>query len=254
MLRKLARPALTMLAALSLLVMGGPAQAVTGGQPDGNRHPYVGAFFQAGRFGCTGELVSPTKVVSAAHCFEFNVTPPVTFTLDPNPSASSTYYPVTSWQPMPGYSTNTDPTHFSWPRYHNDLLVATLGQPVEGVTPVSLPTQGYVDTLNLRTQTFTLVGYGATVIQGGNPQGSGSRMFANASAKRGQSVSVSNEYLLVSGMGSSTGGCFGDSGGAVLVGNTLVAVIVGGNGLCEGWTYATRVDTQAALDFIRSQL
>jgi Trypsin len=129
--------------------------------------------------------------------------------------------------------------------------MVTLGKAVKGVTPVTLPGLGYLDTLNLRTQTFTLVGYGTEGLHGGVSGSSGTRMYTDVSAKKGQSVSVRDEYLLVSGMGSSSGACFGDSGGASLAGDTLVATITGGNGLCSDWTYATRVDTQAAIDFIR---
>jgi hypothetical protein len=60
------RRAVVPLAAACLLLLAGPAQAIVGGQPDGNRHPYVGALFQGGRFFCSGELVSATKVLSAA--------------------------------------------------------------------------------------------------------------------------------------------------------------------------------------------
>jgi hypothetical protein len=251
------RAAAPLAAACLLLLLAGPVQAIVGGQPDGNRHPYVGAFFQNGRFACSGELVSATKVLSAAHCAElgFNTSSaPVTFTLDPNATSSSTFYPVAGWVIMPGFSGNSD-SPGSWPHYHNDLLMVTLGKAVKNVTPVTLPGLGYLDTLNLRTQTFTLVGYGTPGLHGGVPGPYGTRMYTDVSAKKGQSISVSDEYLQVSGMGSSSGGCFGDSGGAALAGNTLVATITGGNGFtCSDWTYATRVDTQAAIDFIRQNL
>src|SRR5215471_15781633 len=45
-----------------------PASASTNGQPDGTRHPYVG-LEDNGVFACTGTLISPTVVVTAAHCF-----------------------------------------------------------------------------------------------------------------------------------------------------------------------------------------
>src|SRR5690349_15312524 len=47
------------------------ASAITGGEPDGNAHPNVGVilFYQPdGRFRCTATLVSPTVLVTAAHC------------------------------------------------------------------------------------------------------------------------------------------------------------------------------------------
>src|SRR5512134_2566134 len=47
------------------------AGAITGGELDGNRHPNVAmiVFYQPdGRFRCTATLVSPTVLVTAAHC------------------------------------------------------------------------------------------------------------------------------------------------------------------------------------------
>src|SRR5215207_2251602 len=48
-----------------------PAQASTGGAPDGDLHPDVGliAFYDGeGRWRCSATLVSPTVVITAAHC------------------------------------------------------------------------------------------------------------------------------------------------------------------------------------------
>ena len=47
------------------------ASAITGGQPDGEGHPNVGmiGFYDAtGRYRCSATLVSPTVIVTAAHC------------------------------------------------------------------------------------------------------------------------------------------------------------------------------------------
>src|SRR5215203_1408631 len=66
----------TALAALAVMVLAGvastsPAAAITGGEPDGNDHPNVGLilFYDAeGRFRCSATLISPTVLVTAAHC------------------------------------------------------------------------------------------------------------------------------------------------------------------------------------------
>ena len=54
-----------------LAAFTGSAGAITGGELDGNRHPNVAmiVFYQPdGRFRCSATLVSPTVLVTAAHC------------------------------------------------------------------------------------------------------------------------------------------------------------------------------------------
>src|SRR3712207_3171579 len=53
------------------LALPGSADAIIGGQPDGNGHPNVALLWITDgpdRYICTGTLVSPTVVVTAAHC------------------------------------------------------------------------------------------------------------------------------------------------------------------------------------------
>src|SRR5690242_14636329 len=81
------------------LVLGTPAaQAITNGQPDGSTHPEVGAlvgyFAPAGASiaYCSGVLISPTVLVTAAHC-GFLATPTVGVTFDEvYTSKSKVYY------------------------------------------------------------------------------------------------------------------------------------------------------------------
>ena len=57
---------------LTVLASSAVALAITYGQPDGNKHPNVGAL--VGTFDgqtypyCSGTLISPTVFLTAAHC------------------------------------------------------------------------------------------------------------------------------------------------------------------------------------------
>jgi hypothetical protein len=159
---------LTMLAVL-------PAQAITDGQPDGNGHPNVGVmvvdFGSGPQRLCSGELIAPTRFLTAAHCTAFFINNSsihidgVTF--DP------TYDPSTSTV-IPAAALSVDPLFGKDFGDRHDLAVITLASPVSA-SPVTLPTAGLLDRLaaqgGLRGQEFTRVGYGATgyAFGGGSP-------------------------------------------------------------------------------------
>src|SRR5688500_6251729 len=61
---------LATLFAVTVLALQGlvaPAEAIIEGQPDGNRHPYVGMAFND-QFLCSGSLIAPTVFLTAGHC------------------------------------------------------------------------------------------------------------------------------------------------------------------------------------------
>ena len=144
-----------------------PAQAITNGQPDGNGHPNVGVMVvEFGSSGpsrlCSGELIAPTKFLTAAHCLAFLVgntfahLDGVTFdsTYD---ISTSTVIPMASFTVDPLFGKDVGDLH--------DLGVITLAS-TASATPVVLPTAGLLDQLaaqgGLRGRDFTNVGYGAT--------------------------------------------------------------------------------------------
>jgi len=63
----------TITALMLLLAVGIPAAAIIGGEPDGDRHPYVGMVWGSAGAGeyawaCSGTLIAPTVFLTAGHC------------------------------------------------------------------------------------------------------------------------------------------------------------------------------------------
>lgn len=139
-----------------------PANASTGGTPDGELHPNVGLilFYDAdGRFRCSGTLVSPTVLLTAAHCtagtlgktlvtFESVMAeePPSGFPVAADPSIGFTqaeieeagYLAGTAYA-HPQYSNFTDLD--SW----NDVGVVVLDRPVTNIAPADIAGLDYLD-------------------------------------------------------------------------------------------------------------
>ncbi len=107
-------------------------------------------FVHAANMGCSGSLVGPDTVLTAAHCLtrdDGSVVPPsqVTFRID-FPDGSSTTYRAKYVD-----------IHPDWDRQRNkntDVAVITLDREVQGVTPL------LVTTANPHERIGTLVGYG----------------------------------------------------------------------------------------------
>jgi hypothetical protein len=244
--------------ALGLLALtGSPAGAITNGQLDGNRHPNVGCVVGQrpdGAFvGCgTGQLISPTVVLVAAHEF------PVLQSLGATrffvsfdsavDLAATTFIEATSMVSAPSFN----PISFSG----EDLAVMLLAAPVVGVTPVQLPTAGLLDQMKtagtLSTQRFVVVGYGNDCSDGiPCPVAlDTTRRFATE-----RFLSLQPKTLEVLSNNAATGGgglCFGDSGGPHFLGDSNVSVGVTHLPLaqCNEAASATRIDTPSARSFL----
>jgi len=187
-MRRPAPAVAALVAGAGLLGLIQPAGAITGGEPDGEDHPSVGLvlFYQPdGRFRCSGTLISPTVVLTAAHCTFGDIgAVAVTFDTevaldaaesavnvpracdDEGPAAGDGLSDVgfsdglctpdpTTAGPDP-YAGDVDwvvGTPLTHPEYSdftdldnwNDTGVIVLDEPVDGIAPAALAPEGYLD-------------------------------------------------------------------------------------------------------------
>jgi hypothetical protein len=252
----------TLLASVAILALAaasaGVVYAITNGQPDGNRHPYVGILvFEDGAgsaWRCSGALIADDVVLTAGHCTNGAVTARVWFDSDIRPIVG---WPWTDEGAIAG----TPHTNPGFAAAFIDVGVVVLDQPVEGLAPAVLPSVGMVDSLPMMAG-VDLVGYGVQwkLQVPGPPQGrwawNGLRYYA-PSAYVGSEQKNGVQFLkLTANPGAGKGGlCFGDSGGPDLLGNVVLAVnsfVTNYN--CAGVTYSMRIDRADVLAWVNGFL
>jgi Trypsin len=258
---------LSAVAVVGALVTAAPAGAITFGELDGNRHPYVGALIAdydptvpGPDLLCSGTLISPTVFLTASHCTDFlpdvGVDPDeVSVTFDAEPvGPDGSVLPTTTL--LPG-TAHTHPEFgfsgsggFSDP---HDMAVVVLDAPYTGATPARLPTLNLLNTLNLKNQRFTAVGYGTVrEIKQKGPNAffvDGKRRFVT------QGFHALTKSWLKLSMNPSTGSggtCYGDSGGPHFLGDTniVVSLTVTGDTACRATDVTYRTDTASARAFL----
>jgi hypothetical protein len=250
---------LALLGLLGLLVMAAPAGAITGGQPDGGRHPQVGAlvgfFAPAGTSiaYCSGTLVSPTVFLTAAHCGFLGTAVQVTFDEIYTP-ASTTHTGTFVSHPEFRPGTNAQGQNSF------DIAVVVFDAPVTGITPARLPTAGLLDqmkaagTLTQATQ-FTSVGYGDSEFVNG-PGGQTTTHLQARHYAVGSFNSLTAAFLHLTQNGVNGGTCNGDSGGPNFLGagatetTTIAGITITGDTYCKSTNVDLRLDTPAARAFL----
>jgi len=238
--------------ALTVGLACGPAlmaAAITGGTADGDLHPNVGMivfYDQDGRFRCSATLVSPTVVLTAAHCTQGTLgktlvtfssviaeKPPSGIPAADDPTKG---YTVSDSVPAgyifgtayadPAYSNFTDMANW------NDVGVIVLDQAV-GITPAKVAPVNYLDAFaqpKLNSTLFTSVGYGTEVRKPASgpqkPTPESYPLIRRFAEEPGQKLTP--QILQVNGNINDTRGtggtCFGDSGGPTFHGGFVVTV------------------------------
>lgn len=282
------------LAAIAALSIGGvalstaPAHAITGGVRDGEGHPNVGliSWYDAdGRFRCTATLVTPTVLLTAAHCTEGAIGKHiVTFStflaetkpeISPIPRAADdtgagsssvgfqgsgaftnqgrTWYTGTAHS-HPAYSDFTDMANW------NDVGVIVLDQPVVGITPAKIAGLNYLNQFaqpKLNSTLFTIVGYGTEVRKPDSgpqkPSAESYPLVRRVAEAPGQKLTP--QILQVNGnpndIRGTGGSCFGDSGGPTFKDGKVVTVTsYGYTSNCRYLDGLQRVDIKVVQDWL----
>lgn len=257
-----------------------PAAAGTGGTPDGLGHRNVAflVYYWGGdRYSCSGTLIAPTVVLTAAHCTDgVTSTFLVTFESkiadeDPlpyaaaDPEAGFTPAEVKAYEAHAGSGRTHDGySGFADEKSWNDLGVVVLDDPIDDITPARLADPGTLDGIRkseLSKTMFTAVGYGMEMRK---PE-SGPRKaqpFAYPLLRRqvvmpGQKVTAQllQTQANVDSRKGTGATCHGDSGGPVLLGDEVVGVTSYGiNDKCTGVSGFQRVDIAAARGWLATFL
>ena len=243
-------------APLMVLLVSNAAQAITNGSFDGNKHPAVGALVDYDSRGtayifCTGTLISPTVMLTAAHCNPGVSTVKVTFEATVQNAAvmyTGRYIAHANYR-----AAQSDP---------HDIAVIVFDRAITGITPAKPPTAGLFDTLKangmLNGTQYTAVGYGG---QERSFDGQG-KPFIAYEDKRESAVSAFgalNPAWLRLSQNAATGNsgtCFGDSGGPNFIGAgaaetpVIAGTTITGDTQCVQSNVVYRLDTKSARAFL----
>ena len=229
----------------------GPAAAVTGGQADGDLHPNVGLilFYDAsGRFRCTATLVTPTVLLTAAHCTEGTVGKTlvdfrsVVKETGPSSGYAAATVPANGYTQAQiesmGYRSGTAYAHpdysdFTDLKNWNDVGVIVLDRPVTGIPLAKVAPPNFLDAYaqpTLNKTIFTSVGYGTEVRKPESgpqkPEPMTFPLIRRYAEQPGQKLTP--QVVQMNGNPNDTKGtggtCFGDSGGPSFLNGYVVTV------------------------------
>jgi Trypsin len=264
MAKKTLLVALSVLAAIVIAII--PIAAITDGELDGNRHPYVGLMVAQAADGtplwrCSGTLLSSTIFLTAGHCTESPAAHvEIWFDADVQSGIPGNGYPFkgdAGGKPLT--HPNYDPRAF----FRFDLGVVVLKTGVVMPQYGALPQLNVLDKMATRRGqqdvTFTAVGYG---LQQSFPDQASFlehnqrvRMLARPHLLQINTGFTGDFSILLSNNAATGGTCFGDSGGPNFIGDSNVVGGVTSYGLnvnCAGTGGVYRVDRADDLNFLYS--
>lgn len=243
---------LSLLIAIASLIAPATALAIVNGSADGSAHPSVGMITVNGYAWCTGTLVTPTKVLSAAHCADVPAGALVAANFNEDASSGAAYPGTFAADPV--YAARNG---YARERIANDVSVITLDAPVVGIRPTPIAPAGYLDALSqkqIKATTITLVGYGAHGFEKG-VAGSHTGIFDTLRRQAGVGIGELQDGImrLNTNKGDNGGACYGDSGGPALLNGYVVSVTSNGSPWCQSWEERPRVDQGPARAWLSTQ-